>query len=90
MKRGMASEEWEAFQLNEIEQQMSADLERALQAPEVRQHAGKLVAVYQKRVVAVGTERDALVAQAAEKENCPWEDLVVVVVPGPDLTEIPR
>ena len=80
----------ENLQLNPTEQQIADDLHWGLRAPEVRQHAGKFVIVHRKRVVGVGTERDALVAQAAEKENCPWEDLVVVVVPGPDLTEIPR
>lgn len=78
------------LQLNETEKQLSADLRWALRAPEVRQHAGKFVAVHQKRVVSVGTNRDALVAEAAEKAQCPPENLVVMVVPGADLCETPR
>jgi len=68
---------------------MSDDLHWALRAPEVRQHGGMLVAVHEKRVVGVGTDRHALVTQAAERAHCAWQDLVVVVVPAPDLAELP-
>ena len=76
--------------LNEIEQQMSDDLQWALTAPEVQQHHGKLVAVYKKRVVGVGTVRMALVQQAAEREQCHWGDIAVVAVPGREAWEIPH
>ena len=56
----------ELLQLNDIEQRMADDLRWALRAPEVRQHPGKFVAIHQKRVVGVGSDRTALVAQAAE------------------------
>ena len=76
--------------LSAIEQQMSDDLQWALAAPEVQQHHGKFVAVYQKRVVGVGTDRMALVQQAAEQEHCHWGDIAVVVVPSREVWEIPH
>ncbi len=79
----------EPLRLNQVEQQLADDLQWALRSPEVRQYAGQLVAVHKKRVVGVGTNRDALVTQAAEKAQCPGHDLVVMVVPPADLTEIP-
>ena len=80
----------EPLQLNEIERQSADDLKWALQAPEVRQNAGRLVAVHKRRLVAVGMDRDALLAEASEKAQCPWQDIVVVVIPAADLTELPR
>jgi hypothetical protein len=80
----------EPLQLNPIERQASEDLHWALRAPEVRQHAGKLVAVHKKHVVGVGTDREALIAAASEQAGCPWQDVVVVVVPPADLTELPH
>ncbi len=80
----------QVHQLNELEKQLSGDLQWALRAPEVRQYAGKLVAVHQKRVVGVGVNRDALVAEAAEKAQCPRQNVVVLVVPSADLSELPR
>lgn len=80
----------EPLQLNEIERQMSDDLHWALRAPEVQQHPGKLVAVHKKRVVGVDTDRQALVTQASERVKCAWQDLVVLVVPAADLSELPR
>ena len=79
----------DSLQLNEIEQQMSDDLRWALRAPEVRRYPGKLVAIHKKRIVGIGAERDALVAQAAETAQCCWQEVVVLVVPGADLAELP-
>jgi hypothetical protein len=62
----------------------------ALDAPSVQQHGGKLAVVHNKRVVAVGTNRQELVAQAAVQERCEPEELVVMVVPPANLTEIPH
>jgi hypothetical protein len=76
--------------LNDKEKQMSDDLQWALGAPEVRKYSGKLVAVYQKCVVGVGSNRDSLVAEAAERAKCPWQEVVVCVVPAADLTDVPR
>ncbi len=78
------------LQLNELEQQMADDLRWASRSPEVRQHAGKLVAVYKKQILSVGTDRNVLVAQAAEKADCGWQQIVVYVVPGAALSEIPH
>lgn len=75
------------FQLNEIERQMADDMQWALTAPEVQQHHGKLVAVYKKRIVGVGLDRMALVQQAAQREQCHWGDIAVVVVPSRDAWE---
>ena len=80
----------ELLQLNETEQQLADDLRWALHAPEVRQHRGKLVAIHKRRVFGVGTDRTALVAQAAEAAQCRREELVVLVVPAGDLTETPQ
>jgi hypothetical protein len=77
----------EVLKFNEIEQRMSDDLQWALTAPEVQRHSGKMVAVYEKRVVGVGTDRMAMVKQAAEQEKCHWGDIAVVVVPGPEVWE---
>jgi len=38
----------------------------------------------------VGTDRQALVSQAAAQENCAPEDLLVMVVPRVNLAEIPH
>lgn len=76
------------FKLNDIEQQMSEDVQWALAAPEVQQHHGKLVAVYKKRVVGVGMDRMALAQRAAQQEQCHWGDIAVVVVPGLEVCEI--
>jgi hypothetical protein len=80
----------EPQQLNEKEKQLSDDLRWALRAPEVGQYAGKFVAVYKRRVVGVGADRGALVAEAAETAQCRGQDLVVVIVPEADLAETPH
>ena len=80
----------ELYKLNTKEQQMSDDVSWALSAPEVQQHHGKLVAVHKKRVVGVGTDRMALVQEAARQEQCHWTDIAVVVVPSLDVWEIPH
>jgi hypothetical protein len=38
----------ESLQLNDLERQLSNELQWALLSPDVRKHAGKLVAVYKK------------------------------------------
>jgi hypothetical protein len=76
-----------------LEQQMADDFAWAEHAPEVQQnpeHYGKLVAVYNQRVLGVGTDRMALVKRAAAHEGVPWQHLVVVLVPRPGLWEIPH
>ncbi|MGH7173105.1 MAG: hypothetical protein ACRELG_22720 [Gemmataceae bacterium] len=83
----------ELYRLNEIEQRMSDDFDWALHALEVQQnpeHFGKLVVVYNKRVLASGRDRQALVEQAAKQLGVPWYDLVVVVVASPEMWEIPH
>ena len=77
------------LQLNEIEQKACDDFHWALRAPEVLQHTGKLVAVHNKLVVGVGSDRASLLARASEKAQCPWQDIGVVVVPPADLSELP-
>jgi hypothetical protein len=83
----------ELFRLNEIEQRMSDDLDWALNAPEVYQNPelyGKLVVIYNKQVLAAGRDRQALVEQAAKQVGVPWYELAVLVVPSPDIWEIPQ
>jgi hypothetical protein len=77
----------------DAEQRMSDDFEWASSAPEVQEnpdHFGKLVVVYNKQVLAVGRDRHAIVARAAQGAGVPGEQLVVVLVPRPGLWEIPR
>jgi hypothetical protein len=69
------------------------DFDWARHAPEVQQnpeHFGKLVVVHHKRILAIGRQRQALVAQAAASAKVPPEELVVVLVPRPGLWETPH
>jgi Recombinase zinc beta ribbon domain/Family of unknown function (DUF5678) len=77
----------------DAEQWMVDDFRWAQEAPDVQanpKHYGKLVAVYNKHVVAVGRDRQALVAKAAHAAGVPGKQLVVVLVPRPGLWEIPH
>lgn len=79
--------------MTELEQRLSDDFDWAVQAPEVQQnpeHFGKLVVVYNKRVLAAGRDRQVLVEQAAKEAGVPWQYLVVLVVPSPEMWEIPH
>jgi hypothetical protein len=76
--------------MTDVEQRMLDDLDWAEKDPEVQQHHGKFVVVYQKRILAVGTDRMALVQHAAEQVGVPWQHLLVVVVPSPEMCEIPH
>jgi hypothetical protein len=78
------------YKLSDTEQQVIEDLEWAGRAPEVQCHPGKLVVVRNKRVILVGTNQASLVARAAAQEQCPEEDLAVVLVPRSDVQEIPH
>jgi hypothetical protein len=80
----------ESMQLSEPEVQRAEDLRWALRAPEVRQHAGKLVAVYKKRVIGVGVDRGTLIEQASSEAHCGLHNVVVIVVPSPDLADTPK
>ena len=73
-----------------LEKQLFDDLGWAATAPEVQRHAGKLVVVHKKKVVAVGEDQGLLLAQAAAEEKCLPEELVIEVVPGDSLDEAPR
>jgi hypothetical protein len=77
----------------EHEQRMIEDFAWAENDAEVQQnpeHFGKLVVVYNKRVISVGRDRQALVEQAAKEIGVPGSQLVVVLVPRPGLWEVPR
>jgi len=79
--------------MSELEQRMTDDLDWAENAPEVQQdpdHYGKFVVVYNKRILAVGTDSQTLVEQAAEQVGVPWQQLVVLIVHRPELWEIPH
>jgi hypothetical protein len=79
--------------MTELEQRMTDDLDWAAHAPEVQEnpeHHGKFVVVYNKRILAVGADSQALVEQAAEQVGVPWQHLVVLIVPRPGLWEIPH
>ena len=80
-------------EMSEHEQWMSADFLWARSAAEVQQnpeHFGKLVAVYDKRVVGFGRDRQALLEQAAKEIGVPGQHIVVILVPRPGLWEIPH
>ena len=69
------------------------DFEWARHAPEVQlnpDHFGMLVAVHHKQVLAIGRQRQALLAQAVENSKAPLEEIVVVLVPRPGLWETPH
>ena len=79
--------------LTELEQRMTDDLIWAEHAPEVQEnpeHHGKFVVVYNKQILGVGGDRQALVERAAEQVGVPRQHLVVVIVPRPGLWEIPH
>jgi hypothetical protein len=79
--------------MTEVEQRMTDDLDWAEHAPEVQEnpeHYGKSVVVYNKKILAVGKDSQALVEQAAEQAGVPWQHLVVLIVPRPGLWEIPH
>jgi hypothetical protein len=79
--------------LSELEQRMTEDSNWAQHAPEVMENPeyfGKLVVVHNKRILAVGTDRRALVEQAAKEVGVPWQHLVAVLVPDPGIWEIPH
>jgi hypothetical protein len=79
--------------MTHTEQLMAEDFAWAESAPEVQQnpeHFGKLVAVYNKRVLAFGRDRQALIEQGAKATGVPGYQLVVVLVPRPGLWEVPH
>ena len=78
--------------MTEVEQRMTDDLDWAQHAPEVQQnpdHYGKFVVIYNKQILAVGRDSQALLAQAAEKAGVPRQELMVVIVPDPGVWEVP-
>jgi hypothetical protein len=79
--------------MTEVEHRMTDDLDWAEHAPEVQEdpeHYGKFVVVYNKRIIAVGEDRQALVEDAAKQVGIPRQHLVVLIVPRPGLWEIPH
>ena len=77
----------------ELEQRMTEDFDWAEHAPEVQhnpEHFGKFVVMHNQCILAVGQDRQALVEQAAKEIGVPWQHLVVIIVPSPDLWEIPH
>jgi hypothetical protein len=80
-------------ELTELEQRRIDEFQWAENSPEVQQnpdHFGELVVVYDQPVLAVGPDRSAIVAQAAQRTGVPGEELVVVLVPDPNMWEIPH
>jgi hypothetical protein len=79
--------------MTEVEQRMTDDLDWAEHAPEVQEnpeHYGKFVVVYNKRILAVGKDSQALVEEAATRAGVSWQELVVLIVHRPGLWEIPH
>jgi hypothetical protein len=74
--------------MTEVEQRLTDDLDWAEHAPEVQEnseHYGKFVVVYDKRILAVGRDRQVSVDQAAEQAGVPRQHLAVLIVPRPGL-----
>jgi hypothetical protein len=63
------------------------DLNWASYAPEVQQHEGKLVAVRNRRVLAVGTDSPTLAREAAAKAGCQEKEVTIVFAPDSWLRE---
>jgi hypothetical protein len=76
--------------MSPVEQRLIEDLRWGVTAPEVQQHAGKVVAVRDKRVVAVGIDRLALRREASACTGCAEDEIVLLIVPPADLSETPR
>jgi hypothetical protein len=79
--------------MSELEMRMTEDADWAEYCPEIMQNPeyyGKFVVVHNKRIVAVGRERQPLVEQAAKEVGVPWQHLVVIVVPDIEVWEIPH
>ncbi len=79
--------------MTELEKRMTEDFDWAQHAPGVQQnpaHYGQFVVVHNKRVLAVGPDRESLVKEAATEIGSPCQHLVVVIVPSPDMWETPH
>ena len=79
--------------MSELEQRMTEDFDWAEHAPEVMENPeyfGKFVVVHNKRVLGAGRDRQSLVEQAAKEVGVPWQHLVVMIVPDPEMMEIPH
>ncbi len=79
--------------MTEVEERMTNDLDWAEHAPEVQEnpeHYGKSVVVYNKQILAVGKDSQALVEEAAKRAGIPWQELVVLIVHRPGLWEVPH
>jgi hypothetical protein len=76
--------------MTESERRVNEDFDWALHSDEVQQNPdyfGKLVVVYNKRVLAAGRDRRAIVEQAANEVGVPGRQLVVMVVPSPESSD---
>lgn len=73
------------YRINELEQRMTDDLRWAQTAAEVRVHRGQHVAIYQKQVLATGTDFNAVRNEAAAIAGCPPEHIVIKTVPPGDF-----
>jgi hypothetical protein len=74
--------------MTELEQRMTDDFDWAERAPEVQQNSdywGKFVVVHKRGILGVGNDRQALVEKAAKEVGVPWQHLVVIVVPSPEM-----
>lgn len=79
-------------EMTELEKQVKEDFDWALRSAEVQQnpeYSGKWVVVHKKRVLAAGTDRHAMVEQAAKEVGVPRGQLVVMIVPPAEAWEVP-
>jgi hypothetical protein len=77
--------------LSPLERRMHEDLRWTTQSPEAQQYSGKLLVIREKRIVAVGVDQQALLEQAVAREQCPWWEIAVYLVPPlEEFWEVPK
>jgi hypothetical protein len=77
--------------LSPLELRLHEDLQWARHSTEAQQHPGKLLIVRDKRVIAIGQDHQALMAQAVAQEKCPWWEFAVYLVPPmEEFREVPK
>jgi hypothetical protein len=75
--------------LEALQQQMTDDLQWAMEAPELQtKYAGQLIVVHKKRVLAAGLDEASLLEEASSSQH-PREELVIVEMLAPGFEICP-
>jgi hypothetical protein len=75
--------------ISPLEKRIDEDADWAAQAAEVQEHCGQLVAIRNKKVVAVGGDEQALRKRAAALEQCGEEEFLIWFDFPPEFRDIP-